>query len=133
MSTPLASSKLIYTHATDSYTVTQVTATGMAGFMTVIPGGSSSSIAGPDGGNAIIDSVAMEGSSTWKSELYLERTVPGKVAGVTVSGGGGDHGIYLSGAAPVGDKIPVTGFTGSDLQVQGCGWSNSTQCAGTHH
>ena len=115
-------SDTVYTQATDSYSITGVTATGMGGFIAAIPGGAGSAINGPDGDNAVIASVSIEGSSSWKSELYLERTAPNKIEAYTVTGGGGDHGIYLSGSSPVVDTIHIAGFSGSDLQVQGCGW-----------
>ena len=116
-------SNAVLTHATDSYSISDVTGTGLAGFLSVIPGGPSSAVAGPDGDNAEISNVAMEGGSNWKSEVYLERTSPKSIEDITVTGAGGADGLYLSGAAASPASINVDDLSVASLLVSGCGWS----------
>ena len=59
----------MYTQATDSVHMEEISGTGLEGFISVIPAGPSSSVTGATGEDAVFDGIDMSGSSSSDSQL----------------------------------------------------------------
>ena len=113
----------VYTQATDSVHMEEISGTGLEGFISVIPAGPSSSVTGATGEDAVFDSIDMSGSSSSDSQLYLERTRPDTINDVSFTTTGSGPGLYLAGNSPDSGSISVTDFEGAHMRVVGCGWN----------
>ena len=113
----------VYTQATDSVHMEEISGTGLEGFISVIPAGPSSSVTGATGEDAIFDGIDMSGSSSSDSQLYLERTRPDTINDVSFTTTGSGPGLYLAGNSPDSGSVSVTDFEGAHMRVVGCGWN----------